>query len=256
MDWLRSMITWKERCHWFSSSRAMLPVLRFPPLPFCSFQLFNLPLPQCLESSPSVPLCSLLCSLMGCCHLLHYPHLQPSCPNLPLHPPAPRTPRYPVPWAVGIMRAWFQYFPSFLCSLLCRLMQIPNFNKQLLNMSLTLLRLQMKLCYWDYSGSYSFVMSFVNHSWPAVYRMKLRLSSFFLRLLSFFHKELLFYSPKDWLLAQIRESETLIQNSQAFLYLKPATPSTFPPGNYIRIVYTRNCHLIIMKLVLSWQKWA
>lgn len=33
-------------------------------------------------------------------------------------------------------------------------------------------------------------------------------------------------------------------------------PLHFPPGNYIRIVYTRNCHLIIMKLVLSWQKWA
>lgn len=180
---------------------------------------------------------------------------KPSKP-VPLRPLAPQTPRYCLPWAVSIMKAWFQYFPSFLCSLHCRLMQIPNFNKQLLNMSLTLLRLQMKLCYWDYSGSYSFVMSFVNHSWPAVYRMKLRLSSFFLRLLSFFHKELLFYSPKDWLLAQIRESETLIQNSQAFLYLKPATPSTFPPGNYIRIVYTRNCHLIIMKLVLSWQKWA
>lgn len=102
----------------------------------------------------------------------------------------------------------------------------------------------MRLCYWDFSVSYSFVMSFVNHSWPAVYRMELRLSFFFLPLtlvIFFSHKELLFYSPKDWLLAQIRESETLIQNSQAFLYLQPATPSTFPPGNYIRIVYTRNC---------------
>ena len=43
-------------------------------------------------------------------------------------------------------------------------MQIPNFNKQLLNMSLTLLGLQMRRCYWDYSVSYSFVMSFVTHS--------------------------------------------------------------------------------------------
>lgn len=251
------MIACKAWCCWFSSSEAMLPVLHFPPLPFCSLQLSSR-FPSSVAWVKHVG--SLLQPFVFIDRMLSSPWLslsatEPSKP-VPLCPPAPRTPHYPLPWAVGIMKAWFQYFPSFLCSLLCRLMQIPNFNKQLLNMSLTLLRLQMKLCYWDYSGSYSFVMSFVNHSWPAVYRMKLRLSSFFLRLLSFFHKELLFYSPKDWLLAKIRESETLIQNSQAFLYLKPATPSTFPPGNYIRIVYTRNCHLIIMKLVLSWQKWA
>ena len=92
----------------------------------------------------------------------------------------------PFTWAVSIMKAWFQYAPSFLCSLLCGLMQIPNFNKQLLNMSLTLLGLQMRRCYWDYSVSYSFVMSFVTHSWPTVYRMELRLSPFFFWLLSFF----------------------------------------------------------------------
>lgn len=120
--------------------------------------------------------------------------------NWTLHLPDPpthlsTTSGHPFTWAVRIMKAWFQYFPSFLCSLLCGLMQIPNFNKQLLNMSLTLLRLQMRLCYWDYSVSYSFVMSFVNHSWPAVYRMELRLSSFFLWLLSFFFTKNYYSAP-------------------------------------------------------------
>lgn len=119
--------------------------------------------------------------------------------TLHLPDPPPRlstTSGHPFTWAVRIMKAWFQYFPSFLCSLLCGLMQIPNFNKQLLNMSLTPLGLQMRLCYWDYSVSYSFVMSFVNHSWPAVYRMELRLSSFFLWLLSFFPQRITILLPE------------------------------------------------------------
>lgn len=136
------------------------------------------------------------CLLIRPCHHSACPYLQlnPS----PLDPPIllSMIPIHPFTWTVRIMKAWFQYFPSFLCSLLCRLMQIPNFNKQLLNMSLTLLRLQMKLCYWDYSGSYSLVMSFVNHSWPAVYRMELRLSSFFLRLLSFFSQRITILLPE------------------------------------------------------------
>lgn len=129
-----------------------------------------------------------------------------SSPRWPSHatePPPSRpsdrlstTSGHPFTWAVRIMKAWFQYFPSFLCSLLCGLMQIPNFNKQLLNMSLTLLGLQMRLCYWDHSMSCSFVMSFVNHSWPAVYRMELRLSSFFLWLLSFFSERITILLPK------------------------------------------------------------
>lgn len=108
----------------------------------------------------------------------------------------------PFTWAVSIMKAWFQCAPSFLCSLLCGLMQIPNFNKQLLNMPLTLLGLQMRRCYLDYSVSYSFVMSFVTHSWPTVYRMELRLSPFFLWLSSFFFPQrITILLPKDWLLA-------------------------------------------------------
>lgn len=134
-------------------------------------------------------------------------------------------------------------------------MQIPNFNKQLLNMSLTLLSLQMKLGYWDYSGSYSFVMSFVNHSWPAVYRMKLRLSSFFLRLLSFFPPERITILFPERLITctnkRVRDINTKFH--RLFFISNLQLPLHFPPGNYIRIVYTRNCHLIIMKLVLSWK---
>lgn len=196
MRWPKSVIAWKAQCCWFSSSQVMLPALHFPPLLFihssCLILLFLNVLSQARQS--------LLQPFVSVDRMLSSPWLslsatEPSKPG-PLYHPAPQTPHYPLPRAVSIMKAWFQYFPSFLCSLLCRLMQIPNFNKQLLNMSLTLLRLQMKLCYWDYSGSYSFVMSFVNHSWPAVYRMKLRLSSFFLRLLSFFSQRITILLPE------------------------------------------------------------
>lgn len=148
------------------------------------------------ESSVSICFCTPLCLLIRPHHHSDSLHMQ-SNPHLP--DPSTRlftNPGHPFTWAVRIMKAWFQYFPSFLSSLLCGLMQIPNFNKQLLNMSLTLLGLQMRLCYWDYSVSYSFVMSFVNHSWPAVYRMELRLSSFFLWLLSFFSQRITILLPK------------------------------------------------------------
>lgn len=125
--------------------------------------------------------------VLTCNWALHLPDLPP-CLSI--------TSGHPFTWAVRIMKAWLQYFPSFLCSLLCGLMQIPDFNKQLLNMSLTRLGLQMRLCYWDYSVSYSFVMSFVNHSWPAVYRIELRLSSFFLWLLSFFSQRITILLPE------------------------------------------------------------
>lgn len=55
MGWPRSAIAWKAQCCWFSSSQVMLLALHFPPLPFYSFQLSNSSLPQCLESSTSVP---------------------------------------------------------------------------------------------------------------------------------------------------------------------------------------------------------
>lgn len=152
--------------------------------------------PHCLWVGHVGCFCSPLCLLIRPCHLRDGPYMQLNPP--PCGPPTrlSTTSGKPFTWAVRVMKAWFQYSPSFLCSLLCGLMQIPNFNKQLLNMSLTLLRLQMRLCYWDYSASYSFVMSFVNHSWPAVYRMELRLSSFFLWLLSFFSQRITILLPE------------------------------------------------------------
>lgn len=146
-------------------------------------------LPSGHQAEHAVCLCSPMCLLISPYHLSDSLHIKLNSPLFTPAPPPPRlstTSGHPFTWAVRVVKAWFQSFPSFLCSLLRGLMQIPNLNKQLLNMSLTWLGLQMRLCYWDYSVSYSFVMSFVNHSWPAVYRMELRLSSFFLWLLSFF----------------------------------------------------------------------
>lgn len=155
--------------------------------------------PCCLivsELSMLVCFCSPLCLLIRPCHLWDGPHMQLNC--LPPRSNSPPLHNLWAPFHLGCQNNEGLISIPSLISLFTalRVNADSNSNKQLLNMSLTLLGLQMRLCYWDYSVSCSFVMGFVNHSWPAVYRMKLRLSSFFLWLLSFFPQRITILLPE------------------------------------------------------------